>query len=277
MLDADRIATAVAGLDPASRALLELWSRRGLSDDEIAEVLRVEPAEVAGRREHALGQVGDALGVDDSARGDLAEQLGRLEERHWRGEPAAASVKSDEDPASRRSRVAVVAVTLSLLTLVVGVGLLIALGAGVDEEEPARSPAGKAPSTGTARTEAPAPPARPRPRFSGGPVRTMQRLNDTRGRGTAQLLRAGRRAQLRLRASRFLRPRGGGYAVWLFNSREDARRLYATSRTSIRRDIPLPRDFTGYRFVEVARAIPTLESDHSGLSLLRVQVSALRR
>jgi hypothetical protein len=103
----------------------------------------------------------------------------------------------------------------------------------------------------------------------------MERLNGTYGRGTAQLLQDAEGAQLRLDVSSFLRPVGGGYAVWLYSSAEDARRLYTTTDTSIERDFQLPADFDEYRYVEVARAIPELDSDHSGLSLLRVRVDEL--
>jgi hypothetical protein len=99
----------------------------------------------------------------------------------------------------------------------------------------------------------------------------MQRLNGTYGRGTAQITGS----KLHLKVSSFLQPQGGGYAVWLYNSRDDAKRLYSTTKTSIDRDIPLPDGFEKYRFVEVARAIPDLDSDHSGISLLRARVSEL--
>jgi hypothetical protein len=104
---------------------------------------------------------------------------------------------------------------------------------------------------------------------------TMQRLNGTYGRGSAQIVQDGEEVRLRLRVGSFLRPVGGGYAVWLYNAPDDARRLYTTAETSIERDFRLPPDFEEYRFVEVARAIPELDSDYSGLALLRARVDEL--
>ena len=75
----------------------------------------------------------------------------------------------------------------------------------------------------------------------------------------------------------FLRPNGGGYAVWLYTPSGPARRLFATADTEFRREFPLPKDLSPFRFAEVARAVPDLDSDHSGLSLLRVPIASLRR
>ena len=181
----DEVKAATDRLSAEDRALIELFDRRGLSAEEIAEVIGVPASEVERRHEAAQRR--------------LAEELRTPE-------PAAP----------------------------------------VEEAPPAE-----------------------------GPVVTMKRLNGTYGRGTVQLLHSGDRAKLRLAVSHFLRPVGGGYAVWLYNSPDDAHRLYATADTTIEREIRLPRDYADYRFVEVARAIPELNSDHSGLSLLRARFSDL--
>jgi hypothetical protein len=254
VLPRDRIGPAIDRLDPQTIALLELSARKGLSDDDIAGVLRIEPAEVAGRREDAVSRLATELGLGQEDRDELSEELPRLGDSEWR--PSA------EAPARLGRRGPLVA-GLVVLTIAV-VALVIAI-AGKDDGAD-RSP----PKERSAAAKANPPASQP------GRAQGMQRLNGTRGRGTTQLVRKGGRSELRLRASGFLRPSGGGYAMWLYNSRRDARRLYATTRTSIDRDIPLPRDFSRYRFVEVARAVPRLDSPHSGVSLLRVPVSALR-
>jgi hypothetical protein len=123
---------------------------------------------------------------------------------------------------------------------------------------------------------APAEPKAKSPTTSAAPVRRMEVLNSTHGRGTAQLLRSGSGARLRLRLNDFLTPNGGGYAVWLFNSDTDARRLYATEGTTIERDLALPSDYGRFKYVDVARAVPSLNSPHGGLSLLRVSIASLR-
>jgi hypothetical protein len=270
----DRLASALARLDAESRALLELSARRGLSDAEIAGLLRSEAGDIARRRDSALARLRAEYEVAEGGPDDLAAELARLDEAAWRS--PGPSPPATDSPADRPKRSA--AAALGAVLLAGAVAALVVVLAG-DQDDPARpAPGGRAQ---TAPRSDPTTEARPRPRRRrpapvAGPVQPMQRLNDTRGRGTAQLRREDGRPELRLAVARFLRPRGGGYAVWLFNSPADARRLYATTDTAIQRDIPLPRDFTRYRYAEVARAIPRLDSGHSGLTLLRVPISALR-
>lgn len=242
-------------MDPESRALVELSYRRGLGDDEIGDLLQVRPEEVARRREAALARVGL-----------IGEQLRQLDDDDWKpgGRPTPAAPQRAA-PAKRRVPVA----ALAALALIAAVVLVVALasGGGGDEDagDVAQTPTTS--DTGTTTQETATTPA--------GSALPMRRLNGTYGHGTAQLVRSGERTALRLDVTDFLRPQGGGYAVWLYNSSDDARRLYATRSTTIERDLPLPQDFTRYRYAEVARAIPDLDSDHSGLSLLRSRISAL--
>ena len=254
MLPRDRIGPAIDRLDPQTIALLELSARKGLSDDEIAGVLRIEPTDVAGRRDQAVSRLADELGLGQEDRAELSEELPRLDDSEWR--------LAAEEPARSGRRVWLLA---GLVVLAVAVAALVIAMGGKDEQANRSSPKER-----SAASKANPPTSQP------ARAQTMQRLNGTRGRGTAQLVRKGGRTELRLRASGFVRPSGGGYAVWLYTSRTDARRLYATTGTSIDRDIPLPRDFSRYRFVEVARAIPSLNSPHSAVSLLRVPVAALK-
>jgi hypothetical protein len=226
----------MARLDPEERALVELFDR-GMSADDIAAVVGLEPAEVERRHRAARLKLGP--------------------------EP--------RPPAERRSRRG--AVMGGLAVLLVGVVVAIAIAAGGGEDEGDDTGGGSAATdvgaTSTLETETTAVSEEELE-----PV-TMQRLNGTYGRGTAQIVQIGEEARLRLRVGSFLRPVGGGYAVWLFNSPDDARRLYTTDDTSIERDFRLPPDFEDYRYVEVARAIPELDSDYSGLELLRARVDQL--
>lgn len=271
VLDPDRIAQAVAGLDPQQRAMLELSARRGLGDEEIAGVLQVEPTEVGRRREEALGVLAARLGLSEEQRPDLGRELEALGEEHWRGAPAAT-----ERPPRRAVRVLTVGV---LVTAAVVVGLVLALsGSDGGDERASRPERDEPPAPETASEPAPetAPQAPPRPAPRAGEVVAMRRLNGTNGRGTAQLVRSGGTLRLRLEVTGFLRPNGGGYAVWLYSPGGAARRLFATTDTAYERQFPLPKDLARFDFVEVARAVPALNSDHSGLSLLRVPLSSLR-
>ena len=60
---ADRLPDAIGDLDPGNRALLDLSLRRGVSDAEIGELLRKEPADVARGRDAVLELLADALDV----------------------------------------------------------------------------------------------------------------------------------------------------------------------------------------------------------------------
>jgi DNA-directed RNA polymerase specialized sigma24 family protein len=55
---------ALAALDPEARALLDLSLRRGLEDEDIASVLRVDEPEVERRRDAALERLAADLGLD---------------------------------------------------------------------------------------------------------------------------------------------------------------------------------------------------------------------
>jgi DNA-directed RNA polymerase specialized sigma24 family protein len=82
---------ALAGLDPESRALLDLSLRRGMDDSEIAGVLRVERDEVARRREEMLDRLADELGLETrEQRDELLATLPDLPDECWRGQAARA-------------------------------------------------------------------------------------------------------------------------------------------------------------------------------------------
>jgi hypothetical protein len=107
-----------------------------------------------------------------------------------------------------------------------------------------------------------------------GPVTDFQRLNHTHGAGTVRLIRSSPRTRVQLRVWGFLRPRGGGYAVWLYNSPGDARRLAFTTWSSFHGELRLPRNYARFRFVDISREL-TDDSAHSGLSLLRAPLGSL--
>lgn len=232
----DRRAAATARLNPEDRALVQLFER-GLSAEEIAGVVGLDASEVERRHRAAQARLAEELAPQDEQR-----------------------------PARRR-----IPVVAAVLVLLIGAGVAIALVAAGGGDDGGGGSAGEATetdvgSTSTLETETAS---------AEGPVVTMQRLNGTYGRGTAQVVSGTERPTLKLRVSSFLRPVGGGYAVWLYNSSDDAIRLYSTADTTIERDFRLPPNFDRYRYVEVARAIPELDSDYSDLPLLRAPVDEL--
>ena len=82
---------ALARLDAESLALLELSVRRGLDDREIGDFLRVDPEEVAHRRDDLLDRLAEELGLDGRAeRDELFATLPDLPWEYWRPQAARA-------------------------------------------------------------------------------------------------------------------------------------------------------------------------------------------
>jgi DNA-directed RNA polymerase specialized sigma subunit len=80
------LGVALGRLDDQSRALLDLSLRRGMADEEIGEVLRVDAADVARRREELLERLASDLGLDGrEQRDELFATLPDLPDALWRG------------------------------------------------------------------------------------------------------------------------------------------------------------------------------------------------
>jgi DNA-directed RNA polymerase specialized sigma24 family protein len=78
------LSAALGRLDPPTRALLDLSLRRGLPDDEIAEVLDTGREEVANRRLAALDSLADELALDGrEQRDELFATLPDLPPELW--------------------------------------------------------------------------------------------------------------------------------------------------------------------------------------------------
>ena len=82
MKDARR---ALSRLDPESRALLDLSLRRGLDDEDIANVLRVDEDEVKRRRSAAMDRLVQELGLEtQEERDELFATLQDLPTEYFR-------------------------------------------------------------------------------------------------------------------------------------------------------------------------------------------------
>jgi hypothetical protein len=86
------IETALDGLDPVDRAVLELSERRGLPDEEVAGIVGVSPRAVARRRRSAVDRIAVAMGAADTDdRATVERELSRLlSEGRGRPPPGAA-------------------------------------------------------------------------------------------------------------------------------------------------------------------------------------------
>src|SRR2546428_3563434 len=102
----DGLEACVRGLDPASRALLDLSLRRGMRDDHMAPLLRIDPFNLAWRRARAIERVASSLGLDDpSGLAQVRAALPHLPEQAWcvpleleAGDPPAAEPDPSGQP-----------------------------------------------------------------------------------------------------------------------------------------------------------------------------------
>jgi hypothetical protein len=83
-LELNRLEAIVLALDPGSRALLDLSLRRGIRDDDMAQLLRVDPFNVAWLRARAIERIAAELGMNHAIGiGLVRAALPRLPDRVW--------------------------------------------------------------------------------------------------------------------------------------------------------------------------------------------------
>ena len=248
----DQIPPGLRRLDPERRALLELSFRRGVSDDDIGELLGVAPAEVHRRREEGVERLSEVLALERAEeRQQLAEGLRAMPNDAW-GAP------SGDDP--RRMRL-VVAIAFATAALAAG-GLALAVTAG--EDDSASLPAAANSEATPAGDRAAAVPREVRLRpVAGG-----------RGAGTAQLREDGERLLLSVRG---LQPPGGGiYVVWLYRAVDDAVPIGGSARTSFGLDARLPGNAARYTALDISLEPRDGNDAHAGDSVLRAPLGPLR-
>jgi hypothetical protein len=254
---------------PEDRALLDLSVRRKVKDDVVAAVLRLQPEDVAPRREAALDRVATIAGIHDPAeRARLPQLLADLPADQWPDDngrlvntppaPTAPPPAAKPQPAGRKRRrrpTAAIAVVLvgALLGGVVGM-LLFGGDSDDDNGNPAPAPAAEAPER--------------------EPVELQGVSPDFPARGTARIEGSGANSRL-IMTLRDLPPREEAYAVWLYNAVTDAVLIDRVVGTSIDIDEVLPADPSGYRFIDVSQEPIDDNPNHSGASVMRVPVEEL--
>jgi hypothetical protein len=278
---ADRLPAALADLDPGNRALLDLSLRRGVSDAEIGELLRKEPADVARGRDAVLELLADALEVDGHDRRERVRQaVAELPDDAWnaRGaDPAApppppskpqrplperdpdrAAVARELDdklyfqpePRSRRSGV------LAALGLLAVLGALLALilSGGGDDDDSNESGSQPAPKQGE-----------PSPAPEGDGAR-LAALGGGPGNGTVSITDEGATISIRGLPN----PAPGTYQVWLYDSIVRAKSLGTIEGGKGAIDVQLPPDADKYEYLDVSHEPDDANPNHSGDSVMRV-------
>jgi hypothetical protein len=277
----DSFTAALARLDPASRALLDLSLRRGMKPEEIGDLLGTEPDSVVVAREAALEQLATELDMDDLSELDqVRARLAELPAEAWTGtadaRPQLKVVKGEparraEPPAkSRRSRLPL----LLALLAVAAVALIVVLASSGSSDKPKSSARSSAPAP--APSSKPAKPAAKPSKPAAKPTIKKTRLAAigaaSGASGTAALTQGGKR--LTVDASGLP---NGAYQVWLYNSVIDAASLTKVKGTKLALDLKLPSNATRYRYVDVSLEPPDGNPNHSGESVLRVRLSKLSR
>jgi hypothetical protein len=266
----DSFTHALEGLDPASRALLDLSLRRGMRTDEIADVLGAEPDSIALSRDEALRSVAAAVGMGrDEQLDDVRAHLAELPADQWHGPrngangangngaAATAAAPPVEEPRGR-SKLPLLLAGLAAAAVIA----VIALSSGGGSDEP---------QTQAGTRAKPAPAKQPAP-----PAKThAARVTGISGgaRGTARLL-PGRRLALRLGGLKD--PGNAAYQVWLYSSVIDARPLAKANGSRIAVKVQLPASWRRYRYVDVSLEPNDGNVSHSGESVARVATSKLR-
>jgi hypothetical protein len=246
---ATRIARALAELDSARRALLDLSLRRGQSDGELAELAGAEPSEIARWRDEALEQIATDAGIDGDV---LEDQLREAPDHHWLGgRPAHPCRPSPRLWALGAGVLVVVAITA---------GILLAVSSDSSAPEDAPSPAldaADAPSEAEAQAS----------RVAVTPLLGVR----TPGRVTVGVNRSTRARSIEARLRGLPNP-SGRYELWLYDSRLRSVRLGHSDSGSGGIRAGLPRRAARYRFLDLSREPKPADARHSRRSLFRTRL-----
>jgi hypothetical protein len=291
-LPKDSFTSALARLDPASRALLDLSLRRGMRPEEIGELLGTDPESVVVARETALEQLATELEMDDVSELDhVRTRLAELPADAWTGtaattnghEPAAQRPKlavASEDkerrppqPSERRSRLPLLLALLAAAAIALVVVLASSggddstksAGGGTPTPQPKPAKPGSKPKSTASKPKPTKPAAR---KVTLAPVGAAAGAT-----GAAALTNGGKR--LRIDVSGLPDPHGGTYQVWLYDSVIDAVSLVSVKGTKLALDLKLPANASHYRYVDISREPADGNPNHSGESVLRVPLSKL--
>ena len=287
---ADRLPAALGDLDPGNRALLDLSLRRGVSDSEIGELLRKEPADVARGRDAVLELLADALDVDGHDRRERVRlAVTALPDDAWnsRGAAAVAPPPPVEEPPRRpprpipdrdpqraaaarelddrihfepepaRSRRGRLVAVLGLLAIL-GVLLALILSGGDDKDSNESGPQ----PTPSQNQPSPAPK---------GDTAKLAPVGGGRGEGTVEVTDEGATITLRGLPD----PAPGSYQVWLYDSIVKSKALGVIPGGKGKIEVQLPPDAGKYKYLDVSKEPDDANPNHSGASVMRAPLADL--
>src|SRR3954452_1054783 len=286
-LPTDSFTPALARLDPANRALLDLSLRRGMRPEEIGDLLGTDPESVIVAREAALEQLGAELGLDEAPDLDeLRARLTTLPGEAWTpaaGEepeevpeeadrPQLQVVRDEPEPAAaepepsrgRRSRLPLM---LTLLAVAAVVLVIVLASGGSDEGDnaPSSSPAPAQKQPPPKNSSKPAKSAPASPEFKLSPIGAASGVT-----ATAKPTEGGKGLSLAVKGLP-----AGAYEVWLYDSVIDAVSIGKGNGPELKVDVKLPANASNYRYIDVSREPADGNPNHSGESVLRVPLVQL--
>jgi hypothetical protein len=287
-----RLIDAAAKLDPADRALLNLWVNRGLDDERLTELTGMSIDALHVRRDKIVGQLAAELGLPDE---DVRGALEHISPDDEAVSPSAPNGLTDaapspngattvtepeapppahhlpppppegpaEAPHSRRW------LWLGLLALVVIAAVVIAIVAGGGRSSPAPRRTASTPRTTTTATPTPTVPTPAHPTASPVPA-PLAGLPGGLAHASGSVKLSGKLKNLKLS----LKVRGlpaahaGHYEVWLYNSVIDSQPLGRLRNGHHRLTVHLPANVRHYRWIDISFQ-PVGAVNHSGESELR--------
>jgi hypothetical protein len=290
-----RLIEAAAVLDPADRALLNLWVNRGLHDDRLTDLTGLSGDALHARREHVVRRLAAELGLPVAdVRGALdaiAPDDEVLASPEPSGEPSSDSPHDgdgadDGDDAddggtaamggepvpSRSARPPGWVYAAGALVLLVLAAVIVGVAAGGAASRHAhRRATATATATAPGTTATPTTTATATSRSAAPAARRVTGPPGGLARASGSVRLSGPAAHPALTLTVRGLPRlghGGRYEISLENSAVDSRplrRLRAGDRTVT---IPLPRGARRYRWIDISVG-PATASRHGGESALR--------
>jgi hypothetical protein len=304
-----RLIDASAVLEPADRALVNLWVNRGLDDAAVARMTHTSEAAIAERRARIVEQLSAELGLppenvgaalaeitltpegpdtdtdtdvasaDSNGSADLSTETETETETPEPAEtdpevagPEVGAAEPEPDGASqqRRRRRPVLLVLVALVAVVVLVIVLTSGGAGHRRvPTPTTASATTSASATTTSTTATGPAS------STGTTPAADALTPLPGgltgvHGTVGITRHGGNLTLNLRVTPLRSPVNGHYEVWLYNSLLSSEPLGRLRSGVTDLVLRLPAGAKRYRWIDVSFQ-PLGDTYHSGESVLRAR------
>jgi hypothetical protein len=285
-----RLIDASAALEPADRALVNLWVNRGLDDAAVARMTHMSEAVIAERRarivEHLSGELGlppEDIGAaladitlvpdgpdthvapaDSNGSADLPAETEMPEP----AEPVAP-VEPDGAARERRRRTPILLALVALVAAVVLVIVLTSSGGSSRHRVSATTTASATTSASATTTSASATASA----SSTATTPSADALTPLPGglagvHGTVGIIRHGTSLTLDLRVSSLRPPAHGHYEVWLYNSLLSSQPLGRLRAGVTHLRLRLPAGAKQYRWIDVSFQ-PLGDTYHSGESLLR--------